>query len=270
MCEILVRLKDGTCPEVEANPLRGYIVVVKPDGHAWGRCEGPPEYGVVAVPGLDPKAHVERERPWHMAADLSIVTADYVNDAFRMRLSAMAWNARTGEGKITEAGLIKSKADRFLAAWGATGVTFGDNAAEFDIRIADAYRSRQFWNGTDLAGFTLADVSYDQATGVHRVRITYPATLTTKERDEFEALCRELTTFVSINTSTRRVTVDIRRSTVRDRFIEEVKQRVENIILRRRRYRLSEATCQAIEAAGGRLTIEAADLTARILDHLTD
>jgi hypothetical protein len=268
--ELLVRLKDGACPEVEANPLRGYIVVVKPDGHTWGRCEGPSEYGVVVVPGLDPKAHVERERPWHMAADLSIVTADYVNDAFRMQLAATAWNARTGEGKITEAGILKYKADRFLAAWGAAGISFSDNAAEFDIRIADAYRSRQFWNGADLTGFALADMSYDQATGVHRVRITYPATLTTKERDEFEALCRELTTFVSINTSTRQVTVDIRRSTVRDRFMEEVRENIRHIILRRRRYRLSEASCAAIEATGGRLTIAAADLPAQILDHLTD
>jgi hypothetical protein len=268
--ELLVRLKDGTCPEVEANPLRGYIVVVKPDGHIWGRCEVPPEYGVATVPGLDPKAHVERERPWHMVADLSIVTADYVNDAFRMRLAATAWNTRTGEGKITEAGLLKAKADLFLATWNATGISFSDNAAEFDIRIADAYRSRQFWNGKDLAGFSLADVSYDQATGVHRVRITYPATLTTKERDEFQALCAELTTFVSINTATRQVTVDIRRSTVRDRFIEEATGAIQRIILRRRRFRLSEAACRAIEAAGGRLTIAAADLPAQILDHLTD
>jgi hypothetical protein len=268
--EFLVRLKDGICPEVEANPLRGYIVVVKPDGHTWGRCEGPSEYGVVVVPGLDPKAHVERERPWHMAADLSIVTSDYINDAFRMRLSATAWNTRTGEGKITEAGFLKAKADRFLADWNATGITFGDNAAEFDIRIADAYRSRQFWNGADLTGFALADMSYDQATGIHRVRITYPATLTARERDEFQALCAELTTFVSINTATRRVTVDIRRSTVLDRFIEEAKGAIQRIILRRRRFRLSEAACLSIEAAGGRLTIEAANLPAQILDHLTD
>lgn len=267
--EALIRLLDGSNPDPASNPLRGYIVVLKPDGHVWGRGEGPPEYGVVVVPGIDPAGQVERERPWRMRVDLSVTTADYAADAFTLTIAAQGFNARTGEGKVTLAGLTRYKVEQFLANWGATGISAADNAVSFNVRIADAYQSNGFWKAS-LAGFTFNEVSYDQATGVHRVRITYPATLTAEERDAFRQLCTERVTFVSINTSTRRVTADISRSTVRDEFIEEVRTKVNGIILRRRRYRLSESMCRVIEAAGGYVELSAAQLSAAIVDHLTE
>jgi hypothetical protein len=54
MAEILVRLVNGSCDDARANPLRGMPVVVQPDGHEWGKCEGPPEYVVVKIPGVSP------------------------------------------------------------------------------------------------------------------------------------------------------------------------------------------------------------------------
>lgn len=41
MCEILVRLQNGSNPDPGVNPLRGYIVCLRPDGHQWGLAEVP-------------------------------------------------------------------------------------------------------------------------------------------------------------------------------------------------------------------------------------
>lgn len=52
MCEVLVRAVDGTCQDPTANPLKGFPVVVKPDGHVWGNGERLPEYVVIKIPNI--------------------------------------------------------------------------------------------------------------------------------------------------------------------------------------------------------------------------
>lgn len=268
--EILARLRDGSCPNQAANPLRGYIVCLRPDGHQWGLAEGLPEYGSVSVPGLDPRAIVDRERPWMMRVGVDVIAADYAQDTFTLRASATAFNPTTGEGKVTRADITAYKVDRFLDSWAATGIAFADNAVEFTVRVADAYKTVAFW-GIGVDGLTFTETDYDQATGVHRVRINYSAlTLTTEELDNLRAALADSSTFISINTGQRYITVDIQRSTIRERFREEARQRIERIQLRRRRYRLNEAACAAIEAAGGNITATTQQLAANILDYLTE
>lgn len=270
MCEILVRLQNGSNPDQTANPLRGYIVCLRPDGHQWGRAEVPPEYGSVSVPGLEPQTILDRERAWTMKVGVEVVEADYAQDIFTLRASATAYNTRTGEGKVTAALLTAAKVERFLESWAATGIAFSDNAVTFTVRVADAYKTQAFW-GIGIDGLAFSEVSYDQATGIHRVRINYSAlTLTTAERDKLRAALADSSTFVSINTGQKVITVDIQRSTVRERFMEEVRERIDRITLRRRRYRLNEAACSAIEAAGGHITATAQQLAANIIDHLTE
>jgi hypothetical protein len=121
-----------------------------------------------------------------------------------------------------------------------------------------------------LAGFTLTETSYTQATGVHRVRITYPAMLDAKQIETLQHLCAEVGTFISINTSTRRIVMDISRANVRDAFIDAVKMKVNAIILRRRRFRLNESACQQIEAAGGHIMATPAQVNAALVDYLTE
>jgi hypothetical protein len=45
--------KKLTQEQFDARSEIGDIVVVKPDGHPWGRCECPPQYVVIKVPKMD-------------------------------------------------------------------------------------------------------------------------------------------------------------------------------------------------------------------------
>jgi len=67
MCEILIRAKehslvlakeaDLTERQIEARkviPRKGSPIVVRGDGHTWGKKEGPPNHVIVKIPGLDP------------------------------------------------------------------------------------------------------------------------------------------------------------------------------------------------------------------------
>jgi hypothetical protein len=63
MCEILVRAVDGTCGDQTANPLKGYPVTIRDDGHQWGLGERLPEYVVFKVPGVSFENAVRFTRP---------------------------------------------------------------------------------------------------------------------------------------------------------------------------------------------------------------
>jgi hypothetical protein len=261
------------CPDPTANPLRGYPVVIKPDGHPWGRCERLPEYVVIKVPGLPVgSVNIDHERTWRMAIDYAQVSADYVADSFVFTVSATRFNARTGEGKISLPVLVANKAERLLENWGATGISFADNAVTFSIRIADAYRTRAFWEGRDLTGLVFTDLSYDQGTGIHRVRIDYSVRVwaDTEERDDFVEALAERAAVISHNTTTKRLTVDIARSRVRAEFQDEVRMRVESIVVRRRRYRAPESAVAVAEAAGGTLAVTQAEYQAAIIDQVSE
>lgn len=56
MAELLVKAVDATHADPEKDRRgcykRGDVVVVREDGHAWGRKEGAPKFRVVKVPGV--------------------------------------------------------------------------------------------------------------------------------------------------------------------------------------------------------------------------
>lgn len=55
MAEFLVKAVDAVNLNIEKNRQcykRGDIVVVKPDGWAWGKKEGPPRFEIVKIPGM--------------------------------------------------------------------------------------------------------------------------------------------------------------------------------------------------------------------------
>jgi len=58
MAELLVRLKDNTHPDpikdLRGCAKKGYVITIKPDGWKWTENEGPPNFKVIKVPGVDP------------------------------------------------------------------------------------------------------------------------------------------------------------------------------------------------------------------------
>ena len=67
MAELLIKLID----HIHSDPVkdrsgaykRGDVVVVMPDGHEWGREEGPPKFGIIKVVGLSVMKCQEFVRP---------------------------------------------------------------------------------------------------------------------------------------------------------------------------------------------------------------
>jgi hypothetical protein len=69
MAEILIKAIDAN----HLNPVkdksgcykRGDVVVVMPDGHEWGKSEGPPKYIIIKVPGMtkeEAEQYIESEK----------------------------------------------------------------------------------------------------------------------------------------------------------------------------------------------------------------
>jgi hypothetical protein len=56
MCEILVKAVSVTNPDPDKDQRgcykRGYLVLIMPDGHVWGREEGLPKFVVIKLPGV--------------------------------------------------------------------------------------------------------------------------------------------------------------------------------------------------------------------------
>ena len=100
MCEILVFAGNNS----HADPVedrrgcwkRGYPVVVKEDGHQWGREEGLPKFVVVKIPGV-PAAKARAFLDAQMEDDAGVPTYDNFIEAvprrtaFRRRAWNVAW-----------------------------------------------------------------------------------------------------------------------------------------------------------------------------------
>ena len=267
MCELLIRAVDGTNPDPVGNPLRGMPVVVQPDGHTWGNCEVPPEYVIIKLPGVSPDAVIEHTRPWTTRLSFDILDSVPATDTHTIKVSAVDFNPGSGVGKITRA-----KVESFLTGWGATDISASDNAVTFTVSILDAIRSPRFWAGLDRSGMTLTELDYSPASGTHRVSIDYSGRVfeSSKERTAVIKKIRENATIVSHDPDARVVVLDILRSTVRDEFMEEVRRKTERNILRRRRFRISEALVSAAESAGGTFTIDPAEYAGGLIDAVTE
>jgi len=266
MCEILVRGVDGTCGDPTANPRRGYLVVVQPDGHTWGNQECPPEYFIVKIPGLSPELTRLKTCLWNMKIQFVVLSSVPLTDTHTIKVSAVDFNS-LGEGKITAA-----KVRAFLENWGAKNIIGADNSVTFTVKILDAIQTKKFWGGLRIDDLFFAEKSYTPATGNHRIEINYSLKIfqDQKEKDQFIRAVQENATLVSHDAVQKFIVLDILRSKVQQNFMEDVRQRVEPIMLRRRRFRLSEAAMIEIGNAGGILTVNSTKLNASVIDAVME
>jgi len=267
MCEILVRAVDGICEDPTANPRRGYLVVVQPDGHTWGNGERPPEYFIVKIPGLSDTLTRLKTCLWNMKIKFTTLSSDPLfDDMYTIKISATDFNS-LGEGKITAA-----KVRTFLENWAATNIIGADNSVTFTVKILDAIQTTRFWGGLRIDDLFFTEKSYTPATGNHRIEINY--SLKTfqdqNEKDQFILAVQENATLVSHDEVQKLIVLDILRSKVQQNFMDDVRRQVESMVLRRRRFRLSEAAMIEIGNAGGILTIDSTKLNASVIDAVTE
>lgn len=260
MAEFLIQALSETAP---LRYWRGDII----QDYADGACKEPPSPAsgkvILKVPGLTQDASRTQMQEWWRRLSYSIVSSDLPTDTHRVRVAGSGVNPNSGIGKIT-----REMVENYLNGWSLTVVGLGDNWVEFDANILAAIRSRSFWRGLDIAGATLTETSYAQATGVHRCRVNYSATAITGDEAERAAL-ENGAAIVSHNRNTKVLTFDISRATVRQRFQDDVKQRVEAMLVRRK-YRFTEASVAAMEANGGWLTVSEAEYNSFFRNKLND
>ena len=270
MAEILIKAVDAT----NADPAkdrrgcykRGYPVVVFPDGHEWGAEERSPKFIVLKLPGVSADAVKNQIENWCRRIKFTVTLSTLSTDTHTIKAEATEFNSTSGEGKLSRAVI-----EAFLTAWGATGIAVADNAVTFSIKIADAIKSKGFWMGGRVDDLFFTERNYAQAGGIHRTEINYSlrAFENDEDRDNWVKMAQERGTFVSHNATNKTLVMDFTREFVRGWFLEDVKQRTEQPIVRRRR-RVAEAIVASAVEAGGELTLDETTYNAAVIDQMTE
>jgi hypothetical protein len=118
MAELLVKLTDAT----NADPVkdaqgcykRGDVVVVMPDGHVWGRQEGPPTFCVVKVPGLsveDARKYTEPQVEQRMTNLAGLQPTMVTRRLHRLKIDALTTAARAEIADKGVVSLTRTEAD---------------------------------------------------------------------------------------------------------------------------------------------------------------
>lgn len=258
MAEFLIQAKNETA---EHRYWRGDVINVYPDG----RCTGVPATGmvIVKVPGLSVETALARRDEWTFRLSFTVTASNLATDQFTIKAEATQYNPNSGVGRLT-AGQIES----YLTGWGAKSVSFANYAVTYDIAILDAIKSSSFWWGRSLTGLALTQVEYAQVGGVHRCLLNYSGSSASGE-DLADLIESNGGTLVAEDPTAKTITFDISRATVRDKFERDVRRRVERMLVRRR-YRVTEAALQWVEAQGRVVTVTVAAYNGYWSDRLAE
>jgi len=213
-----------------------------------------------------------------MGFKFTVVTSVPVTDTHTIKLEATRFNPNTGEGKIS-----RTMVENFLIAWGGVNIAVADNAVTFDIKILDAIMTKKFWNQQRIDDLFLSEKSYVPATGVHRVEVAYAlrdfpgvpagpdndAVTPEQQRQNFIKSLQVNATLITDDPINKIAVLETTRAKVRDAFMDEVRQRVESITVKRRRWVVAEVLMDQIEAAGGISIINHATYNGALIDRTT-
>ena len=238
---------------------KGDVVEVRATGAPFGGKE-PEAFVLVEVPDV-PMADFEGYNlAWQREIDFEVVASDPAQDGFRLRLFSSTENA--GAGAIT-----KEEVDSFITAWGGTIVSYGANEVVFDITIYSALTSPAFWELPNIAeNVVFSELSYDQATGVHRIQADYSAL--GNNPTYVERYVRRMGLTI-VSHQDKILTYDADRATVREAFQEDLKEKGRKRVARRR-YHIGTDVVDTIIGNGGTYTTDKATLLNYIRDKVTE
>ena len=268
MAELLVRaISNDHLAGVDAEKDRaatykaGDIVVAMPDGHEWGALEGPPGFVVVQVPGLAHSVAEDRVQVWEHEYDFEVLNWNIALDGWRFRVVNLQ---RRGDGSGTP---TRARIRTFFERWGATFVRIEATGVVLDWTIEAGATSEGFLGADPVAlGVTIAETGYVRGTGVHRYSADWMLTpnasrLGLRLAKRIASLGGTITDFPTPTSAN----YTLSRNLVRDAFIRDVKRA--RAPYRRRRYSFSPADVSSALAAGGTVTLTAAQVASRVIDH---
>jgi hypothetical protein len=253
MAEFLIMAEDTAAPDSAGKWYGAQFVVVAEDGHEWGGEEGPPVFFIVKVPGISKADAEEYIAEWRHNPTYAVVNSNLPQDGFRIKMTSDAVSA-SGKGTIT-----LSQVRSFFERWGATIQSSTSDSVTFDIRIYHAITSEAFWE-RDVSGVQFAETEYNQSTGSHLVEVITPAVT----EQQIQQVCQMQGVVYSAPRS-----FIATRAEVRTKFQDEIASKFRDMMIERRRWRISSVGMDALRNAGGIMTITPQQFVANITDGFT-
>lgn len=241
---------------------RGYIVQIFEDGTSCVNTPSPP-FVILKVPDITIDEVKNYTHQWQRKINYEIINQNLVIDGWRVRVfttNPSVTDQGVGAGKIT-----RVMVENYLNKWNATVFTFADNSVTFDATIYNAIISEGFWHA-DISQIVFSEISYDQVTGLHTVQVDYSPTPYRREQ-VINKINRKNGTITS--EVGKIIQFTITRQIVFDAFKQDIKQKTESILYRRRYY-LPSDFITTIENNGRNHTITKTELLTLIHNRLTE
>lgn len=225
---------------------RGRIVCVKPDGHAWGAKESPPNFYIVKVPGVSVESAAQYLEEWHHRPVFELLSSDNVTDVHTYKMIVDVAPVR---GRLT-----LSKVEDYFTKWGCTITGNTPNSVTFDADIFKIATSSGFWN-RNVSGMRFTD-SYNGT--AHEIAVTGASGKAIKK----QCLTHEVT-YIAPNK------YSINRNQALLKMRNDIYAQFEQIIIDRRRWYLSSTAMDLLDSAG-EMTVTAQQLLSHLLDGFID
>lgn len=257
---------DGTKTEDESMAVsnrKGAIVSCLPAGaespsrHLQGK-QIPPRWIVVRadIPESEAQRYCEAWMP-NIAVEWESLNVNA--DRWRVVVRSRLMRKSDNHGKMDE-----GKTKGFMEAWDFTNITYLNNRTRGRNTIFDMAKSRSLWKA--MADSTFNELSYDQATGIHTIRMDYTAVRPNKDV-EVLALVEgmEETTFIAQDAAANTIDFSVERDVIKASFEADVERRLEKRIATRR-YVFDEAEVDRIISGSGFEEMTEAQFNAAMTD----
>lgn len=247
-------------------PKRGHIIEVYEDSKPFVNPPSPP-WLILKVSNVTKAQVAHYVEPWVRRVDYTVVARSVPQDGWRLDLKTTNPNV-SGRGHIT-----LGQAQDCLNGWNASVIGIVNDALRFDISIFGIATSPTYWN-RDVSSVQFSEVSYDQATGIHRIsanfdNVVFPPGVT---KDRIVAMITRAVairggSIVSVVEKT--ATYDVARDAVIGDFRSAVKLKLEDFIAQKR-YRFDSTLVDQILSNGRYLEVSSAVAQSNLLDRLTE
>jgi hypothetical protein len=237
--------------------LKGDVVEVRATGSDYGG-RLPESFVVVEVPDLPMKDWHQYTVAWDRKVEFEVVSHDPVTDQYRIRLYSTTANA--GYGEITKEGV-----EQYIQNWNGTVVSWGINEVVWDVQIFNALISHAFWE-TDISQIVFSEVSYDEATGLHRIAADYSATGKGPTAVERYVDGMGLTI---VSHAEKVLTYDADSGVCAQILKRQINKRIEQRVARRR-FHIADSTVDWIIGQGGFVTTDRPTLEGYLKDKVTE
>ncbi len=257
MAELLIRARDNKTG-IET---KGDIIENRANNAPYGTKEGLPDFIVVKIPTVLLATADAYWKAWNIDLDYTVQNYDSVNNIYTVRVFSTSGGV-SGNGNLT-----KVMIENVLAEWNTTVTNFGTNEVIFDFSVFNGGTSKRFW-GYPVDQMTFQNISYDNATGLHRIECDYNVANYNSTSIE-RAIMNQGATIISHENKI--ITFDIEKNIILTSFKKHITDIANRRgMVRKRRFYLSNAAVNNVIAQGGVTTATWAQFLGYVKDHLDD